>query len=127
MSDPAQTMESIYVRNSFSYFIVNHDFNVDNVAYEERMRMKKWIVNIDIDFFWDFDGTKIFDNQFINDLGKRIIKGMNNIQVLTIALSPSCCGGWNNAIECSKTLLSNPTMMKICKDFFEEKKLFPNG
>jgi len=82
-------MESIYVRNSFSYFIVNHDFNVDNVAYEERMRMKKWIVNIDIDFFWDFDGTKIFDNQFINDLGKRIIKGMNNIQVLTIALSPS--------------------------------------
>lgn len=66
---------------------------------------KPWIVNLDLDFFWDGNKIKIFDNQFIRDFARRLMKSLNNIKVLTIALSPECVGGesleqkWNSSLN----------------------------
>lgn len=100
---PVQTMDAFYVRQGITRYIKEQDNFVGNVLFEETMRNKKWIVNIDLDFFWDYDGIKVFDDQFIKDFANRIDGAMKNIQVLTIALSPDCIGGgsidekWKNA------------------------------
>ena len=124
---PEQSMNALYVRQGITQYIQNKDSFFNKAIFEERMRKKKWIVNIDLDFFWDFDETKVFDDQFIQDMGRRVSDAMNNIQILTIALSPSCCYGWKNALECSKTFLFNPVLIESCLEYLEEKKLFPNG
>ena len=116
---PIQTMEALYVRNGITQFIKDKDSFV-NVTFEENMRMKKWIVNIDLDFFWDFDGVKVFDDQFIKDFAKRLNSTMNNIQVLTIALSPDCVGGicwkdkWKNVLSVLNIL---KTEIQYLRDF----------
>ena len=122
-----QKMEPVFVRQNITQFIEEQCFFSKEFVIEENMQTKKWIVNIDLDFFWDNDTIKVFDDQFINDLGKRICNALNNIQVLTVALSPSCCGGWSNALECSKIFLFNPFMIESCVEYLEDKKLFPNG
>ncbi len=125
-SFPEQTMEPLNVRQGITQYIQKQDSFFNKAIFEKRMRMKKWIVNIDIDFFWDFDGIKVFDDQFIKDMGKRISDALNNIKVLTIALSPFCCGGWDNALECSRKFLSNPMMKESCIEYLKEEKLFHN-
>ena len=101
---PVQTMEALYVRNGITQFIKKKGTMVD-VLFEEEMRTKKWIVNLDLDFFWDFDRIKVFDDQFIGDFARILDDAMNNIQVLTIALSPDCIGGdcweerWKNVVK----------------------------
>ena len=122
-----QRMDPFSIRQDITHYIKEQHFFSDKAVLEENKRTKKWIVNIDLDSFWDTNKIKVFDNQFINDLGKRISDAMKNIQVLTIALSPSCCGGWDNAIECSKTFLLNPMMIELCIEYLKEEKLFPNG
>lgn len=57
------------------------------------MQYAKWIVNIDLDFCWNYDGYKIINNDFIKEFGEILNKSMRNIKVLTIALSPDCIGG----------------------------------
>lgn len=74
---------------------------------------KKWIVNLDIDYFFAnyycdgdcVDGEEEFIFQYLTDDFIRIIcreirKELNNvIAVLTISMSPECCGGWSNTIR----------------------------
>ncbi len=108
-------------------FIEGQVFPSSELDIDESMQKKKWIVNLDLDFFWDKKGNRIFDDQFVYDLGITISNAMKNIQILTIALSPKWCGGWKNAIECSRTLLFNPMMKKTCLEYLKEEKLFSNG
>lgn len=69
----------------------------------------KWIVNIDLDYFFQkIDNTDIAI-RFISDeaIDFLIIKlkthlSSNKIEVMTIALSPECCGGWKNSIDLMK-------------------------
>ena len=67
---------------------------------------KKWIVNLDLDYFFcksSIDENqkrfKMFSDQYIRNFSKDINGLMKNIAVMTIAFSPECCGGWNNAID----------------------------
>ena len=64
-----------------------------NAYFEKSMQTNKWILNIDIDFFWNNDRKKIFDDNFIRCFARRVNNAMNKVQVLTIALSPDCVGG----------------------------------
>lgn len=118
-SFPSQTMEALYVRSGITQFIKEQDTFV-NVSFEEKMRKKKWIVNIDLDFFWDFDGVRIFDNQFIRDFAKKLNNAMENIQVITIALSPDCIGGnnwkdkWNNVFEVLNIMKMEMQYLREC-------------
>jgi len=61
----------------------------------------KWIVNLDIDYFFKKD-IKQERVQFLTDsailkIAEEIRKSWDNIEVLTIALSPEYSGGWDSA------------------------------
>lgn len=62
---------------------------------------EKWIVNLDLDFFFTSQPHKIlmYSEDYINTLCKSLKMGLDNnlIEVLTIAFSPECCGSWDNA------------------------------
>ena len=59
---------------------------------------KKWIVNVDLDYFFDDDGMQIFSEQYIRKVAQEIHSSLSNIAILTIALSPECCGSWQKSI-----------------------------
>ena len=63
---------------------------------------RQWIVNFDLDFFYDNDGDPEIieiNREYLHDILQAIANHRGNIAVLTIAMSPECCGGWNNAIH----------------------------
>ena len=70
----------------------------------------KWIVNIDIDYFFTDRNGKYF--QFLTDeyvllIADEIKRSWNNIEVLTIALSPELCGGWDNSLRIAKIITNH--------------------
>lgn len=94
----------LYVRTIFSQYIHEPSQYLEGFR-EQEMWNKKWIVNIDLDFFWDENKVLIFSEEFIGDFAKRLNEALNNIQVVTIALSPDCIGGecwdkkWDNVLH----------------------------
>lgn len=122
-----QRMDEGFIIQDIKQFIERQVFPPNKIVIDESMQKKKWIVNLDLDFFWDKNENRIFDDQFVYDFGTTIGNAMKNIQILTIALSPKWCGGWKNAIACSRTLLSNPMLVESCLEYLEEKKLFSDG
>ena len=72
---------------------------------EDSEKTYKWIVNIDLDYFFqkidDTDLTlriiSIQSIEYIFEILKRFLK--NRITVMTFALSPECCGSWENSLE----------------------------
>lgn len=60
-----------------------------------------WIVNLDLDYFYSAAPEKmeLFSDEYIEGLSNAIQKGLSNgmISVLTISLSPECCGSWEKA------------------------------
>lgn len=60
-----------------------------------------WIVNLDLDYFFSAAPEKIqlFGDEFIEGIHHAIRLGLANgmIDVLTISLSPECCGSWEKA------------------------------
>lgn len=70
----------------------------------------KWIVNIDIDVFFD-DGSRVFDDEYVRKIANILNENIDKIHVLTLCLSPECCGidlesGWQNAISVLNTFNS---------------------
>jgi len=60
-----------------------------------------WIVNLDIDYLFSSRPQKLplFSEEYVEAVALSIKRGLDNgmIKVLTIALSPECCGGWEKA------------------------------
>lgn len=60
-----------------------------------------WILNLDIDYFFSSQPHKLplFSDEYVEALAHSLKKGLDNgmIKVLTIALSPECCGSWEKA------------------------------
>lgn len=85
--------------------------------------LNKWIVNIDLDVFFDKNCKRLFDDEYIETLASIINKNMSRIQVLTLCLSPDCCSdelleGWDKSISILNT---------FCKQIDALKgKTFPN-
>lgn len=80
-----------------------------NLAYCINDAERKWILNIDIDYFFsdNSDGVRyqIFTDEYITNVGVEISKCIDSIEVLTIALSPSFCNGIENSKRVAKLLL----------------------
>jgi hypothetical protein len=73
---------------------------IDNIEHWILSNDKnKWIINIDIDYFFDYSSGQILSDEYIITLCIAIKKVYNKIKVVTICLSPECCGGWPMAIE----------------------------
>lgn len=61
-----------------------------------------WIVNLDLDYFFsrvDDELIQIYSDTAIRKVATVIKKCMPNIDVLTIALSPECCGDWRESLR----------------------------
>lgn len=60
-----------------------------------------WIVNLDLDYFYSAAPEKfeLFSEEFVQSIADSIKLGLGNemIEVLTISLSPECCGSWAKA------------------------------
>lgn len=82
----------------------------------------RWIVNIDLDFFIGRQLRKPFGKRFVEDIAKRLAKLMDNIQVLTIAISPGCLVG--NCIE--EQSQSGLSILKIMACYIPELQDFVN-
>ncbi len=83
----------------------------NNVSYWTGQHQEPFIFNLDIDYFFDADGMRIFSDEYIQSLASDINKSMKRISVMTIALSPECCGGWENAIKAFKLLAEKIEMI----------------
>ena len=72
----------------------------------------KWIVNLDLDFFFceDYDHVRFFSDEFIRKAARILQNGMDNIQCLSIAISPDCLAGkkmkdkWASGFEVLKIM-----------------------
>lgn len=70
----------------------------DNIEYWVGRESKDFIFNLDIDYFFS-KGMCIFSDGYIKSFAQELNRAMRKIAVLTIALSPECCGGWANSIR----------------------------
>lgn len=71
------------------------------------LEKKNWIINLDIDYFFNRVNDKlfqIFSDEYIIALTEKIKKNFENIDVFTIALSPECCDGWENSLRITKII-----------------------
>lgn len=57
------------------------------------------ILNLDVFYFQNKEFYKLYSEEVIQKVGELIKQNLENIDVLTIALSPECCGGWENSIN----------------------------
>lgn len=81
-------------------------------AFKEDDYKLPWIVNIDLDVFFTKDDPHVllYSDEQIRHTAQLLNKGMPNIQVLTIAMSPDWIGGrtmkekWNNAFRILKIM-----------------------
>jgi hypothetical protein len=60
-----------------------------------------WIVNLDLDYFFTAapEKSELFSEEFVKQISHSIQVGLQNktIGILTISLSPECCGSWEKA------------------------------
>lgn len=59
-----------------------------------------WIINIDIDYFFaPIRGHfQLYTDETIRLVAEEVKRYLPKVDVVTIALSPECCGGWKKAI-----------------------------
>ena len=85
------------------------DLPTSNINYWFVREKLSWIVNIDIDYFFTKNSKdeyfQFLNDEYIISFAKQIKSVMNRIEVLTIALSPSFCGGINNASRIADIIL----------------------
>lgn len=62
---------------------------------------KNWIINLDLDYFFarEFKETPLFHPTYMKKIFKALKTAHDDglIDVMTVALSPECCGGWEQA------------------------------
>lgn len=80
---------------------------LDFIEDEVPSKQSKWIVNIDIDYFYigRQDYVKFCSDNYIDKLIENIKSNLSRIEVLTIALSPQFCSGWENAEKIAKKIV----------------------
>ncbi|WP_336715250.1 hypothetical protein [Chryseobacterium mucoviscidosis] len=64
------------------------------------------IINLDIDFFYSNSKGyyQLYSDELVRKVGNILVENMDKIDIITIALSPECCGGWENAFKTMKIL-----------------------
>lgn len=82
-----------------------------NLKYWIEEAPGKWIINIDIDYFFDKDDNDVYfqflTDDYVNYVAQQLFKVINKIQIITIALSPTFCGGLANSKKLAEIFCSN--------------------
>lgn len=77
---------------------------VDNVDYWiGESDIEHWILNIDLDFFFQGQGEeghyRFLTTHYVKRLCRAIKKVLDKIDVISIALSPEFCNGWGSSFD----------------------------
>ena len=64
-----------------------------------RWSKRKGIFNLDLDYFFDKEGMRLYTDEYIKAFARNLYSALENIAVLTIAMSPECCGGWDKSVN----------------------------
>jgi hypothetical protein len=117
--------DSLYGENINSYTFFTHKYGTSCTNALDQKKVQEWqaqslfngiddliieaevetILNLDIDYFFLENNNKyfqLFSNQAIYELFTQIshcFLSTDKIKVLTVALSPECCGGWVNSLR----------------------------
>lgn len=90
---------------------IDNEFEIkdltSNIEYWMSQKEKKWILNLDIDYFFansDNGKYQMLTDDYIIELCKNINQASKHIAVITICLSPECCGGWDISIQKAKLI-----------------------
>lgn len=83
----------------------------------------RWIVNIDIDFFFNGDEEyyQFFSKRYIKNICREIKDSLSHIDVVTIAISPEFCSGWGNALNIAKIFI-NELGLNLSYNYKRNKK-----
>ena len=77
------------------------DLPTSNIDYWINKEDSNWIINIDIDYFFTKNSNdeyfQFLTDEYILGFTRQLKKVWTKIEVLTIALSPSFCGGMENS------------------------------
>lgn len=109
---------------NFEYNLYNYHQGLKEIRRCLSDTSKKWIVNVDIDFFFKCDdpdsiGDEVkerYKDRTIRNFARLINQYSSNIQVLTVALSPECCGGMDHALEAYRIFESEIDLLKGIQD-----------
>lgn len=85
-----------------SYWV--HDGKEAGSTPYPQEKVHKWILNIDVDYFFMENKYQLFTDTYIIECCNDIKKRIEDIEIITIALSPECCGDWNNAYRIAKLM-----------------------
>ncbi|MFV0325952.1 MAG: UPF0489 family protein [Bacteroides xylanisolvens] len=79
------------------------DSNIKYWITKTHKDIERWIINIDIDFFFkshnDNRCFQFLTQKYIQYICREIRVSLPNIDVITIAMSPEFCGGWGDAFN----------------------------
>lgn len=82
----------------------------NNLSYWIKESEDQFIVNLDLDYFFcNYNDSKLqfLSDEYVKVISNSLMNAWSNIAVLTIALSPECCGGWENSERILKLVLEN--------------------
>lgn len=104
------TIQSVSASKLLSYIEDNLQVDEDGEQLNRTIGQEsvKWIVNLDLDYFFhssDDGYIQILSDEYIRILAQKLRNCKHSINVLTIALSPECCGNWGNAIHVLNTFM----------------------
>lgn len=107
--------------NPYGYELPTHIANwIDETdRAEEEKDTNQWLINLDIDYFFADNKFQLYTDESIRVLCDNILKCMDKIKLVTIALSPECCGGWEKAIR-----ITNIIAEKFKLNFDLEKEIY---
>ena len=111
--------------------ILNEELEVDEldqIRYEVGgEQMPRWIVNIDLDYFFysfrDDSTQRLLTDDYIRMMASVLYKNIKRLAVVTVALSPECCGGWKPALDAATELLRNDYFIESGFEFLERMNL----
>lgn len=97
------THEKCSENSDFVDIQVSFDELIPNLPYWiGRNNENKWIINIDIDYFFgeiDSETIQVFSDQYIVKFAKAVKKSIINTAIITICLSPECSIDWDNSLR----------------------------
>lgn len=85
----------------YNFITSEYGFNVlfNELASIINSAKNKIILNIDIDYFFSNNYIQIFTDEIISELAIVVKKNIDRIHLITVALSPECCGGIQNSLK----------------------------
>ena len=114
---------------------IDNALNIDElqsmIANARNETLDKWIVNIDLDYFFSYDFNdhtqRIMTDDYVRMIAEVIKKHIENIKVITVAISPECCGGWRPALNAALPFLRNDHFIESSIEFLNDTNLYPDG